>query len=93
MASEAGLPGRRRRSEARPAGEVQARPGRGGPIGGAFRFLGESWGELQKVEWPKQNQVVQGTVVVLVACVIVGIYLYLNDQVWKRVVEKFLLGQ
>ena len=28
----------------------------------------------------------------LVACMIVGIYLYVNDQVWKEVVKK-LLGQ
>ena len=51
------------------------------------------WAELKKVEWPGQNQVIQGTVVVLVACVVVGTYLYLNDQVWKQVVSKLFLGQ
>jgi preprotein translocase subunit SecE len=56
-------------------------------------FIAESWAELKKVEWPNQNQVLQGTVVVLVACVVVGTYLYLNDQVWKQVVSKLLLGQ
>jgi preprotein translocase SecE subunit len=56
-------------------------------------FVVESWGELKKVEWPSQNQVIQGTVVVLVACIVVGAYLYLNDQVWKQVVSKLLLGQ
>ena len=69
----------------RPAGEVHAR--RGGPFG----FIAESVAELKKVEWPGQNQVIQGTVVVLVACIIVGAYLYLNDQIWQRVVEKVLL--
>jgi preprotein translocase subunit SecE len=59
--------------------------------GGIFGFIGESVAELKKVEWPGQNQVIQGTVVVLVACVIVGIYLWLNDQAWKYVVEKVLL--
>jgi preprotein translocase subunit SecE len=54
-------------------------------------FIQESWAELKKVEWPSQNQVIQGTVVVLVACIIVGAYLWLNDQVWKYVVEKVLL--
>ena len=49
--------------------------------------------ELKKVEWPRQNQVIQGTVVVLVACAIVGVYLWLNDQVWKQFVSKVLLGQ
>jgi preprotein translocase subunit SecE len=56
-------------------------------------FVAESWAELKKVEWPGQNQVIQGTVVVLVACTVVGIYLYLNDQVWKEVVSRLLLGQ
>jgi preprotein translocase subunit SecE len=54
-------------------------------------FIQESWAELKKVEWPGQNQVIQGTVVVLVACVIVGAYLWLNDQLWKQFVEKILL--
>jgi preprotein translocase SecE subunit len=61
--------------------------------GGRFRFVQESWAELKKVEWPGQNQVIQGTVVVLVACVVVGTYLYLNDIVWKHVVSKLFLGQ
>jgi preprotein translocase subunit SecE len=57
-----------------------------------FRFIAESWAELKKVEWPGQNQVIQGTVVVLVACTIVGLWLYANDLVWKRVVQ-WVLGQ
>ena len=56
-------------------------------------FIAESWQELKKVEWPSQNQVIQGTIVVLVACIVVGLYLYANDQVWKQVVSKLLLGQ
>jgi preprotein translocase SecE subunit len=54
-------------------------------------FVVESWAELKKVEWPGQNQVIQGTVVVLIACIVVGAFLYLNDQVWKEVVQKVLL--
>jgi len=34
--------------------------------------------------------VIQGTVVVLIACIVVGAYLYLNDTVWKHVVSKVL---
>jgi preprotein translocase SecE subunit len=75
------------RPEPRPAGEVQPRERRGGFIG----FIQESWAELQKVEWPTQNQVIQGTVVVLVACIVVGTFLYFNDQIWKEVVQKVLL--
>jgi preprotein translocase subunit SecE len=56
-------------------------------------FISESYAELKKVEWPGQNQVIQGTVVVLVACFVVGLFLYINDTVWKHVVSKVLLGQ
>ena len=77
------------RPERRPTSE--ALPSRGNPITGLWRFVNESVGELKKVEWPGQNQVIQGTVVVLIACLIVGTYLWLNDQVWKEFVEKVLL--
>jgi preprotein translocase SecE subunit len=56
-----------------------------------FRFFQESWAELKKVEWPNQQQLVSGTAVVIVACLITGTYLYLNDQVWQFVVEHLLL--
>ena len=68
----------------RPAGEVQRERRR-------FSFIHESWAELKKVEWPGQNQVIQGTVVVLVACLIVGAYLWGADQVFQRLVQKVFL--
>ena len=55
-------------------------------------FFIESWAELKKVEWPGQSQVIQATVVVLIACIVVGVYLYLNDTLWKPVVQR-LIGQ
>jgi preprotein translocase SecE subunit len=84
MAREADL-GRRTPpiADARPAGEVAPKR----------NFVFESWAELKKVEWPTQNQVIQGTVVVLVACTIAGTYLWLLDQLWKQVVQKLLIGQ
>jgi preprotein translocase subunit SecE len=63
------------------------------PLAGARRFILESIGELRKVEWPGQSQVVQGTVVVIIACVIIGTYLYVCDQVFNKLVSKVLLGQ
>ena len=56
-------------------------------------FVAESWAELQKVEWPGQKQVIQGTIVVLIACAIVGSYLWGADLVLKRLVQNVLLGQ
>ena len=86
MAREADLGRGGRAPAVRAPGEVQ-------PVhrGGFFGFIGESIAELKKVEWPGQSQVIQGTVVVLVACIIVGVYLWLNDQLWKEVVQKVLL--
>jgi len=55
------------------------------------RFIGESWGELKKVEWPTQSQIVQATVVVLIACAIVGVYLWGADLVFKPLVREVFL--
>ena len=63
------------------------------PGKGFKNFVGESWAELKKVDWPGQNQVIQGTAVVLIACMIVGVFLWANDLVWKRVVQNIFLGQ
>jgi preprotein translocase SecE subunit len=56
-----------------------------------IRFFQESWAELKKVEWPNQQQLVSGTAVVIIACLITGAFLYLNDQVWQYVVKHVLL--
>ncbi len=54
------------------------------------RFVREAYGELRKVEWPGRNQVVAGTVVVIIACAIVGAYLWVADLALKNVVELIL---
>ena len=86
---------RARQAQVRPA--AQAPKSQGGQRrtreGGSRRFVVESWGELKKVEWPNQAQVIQGTAVVLIACLIVGVFLYANDLVWKRVIQNVFLGQ
>jgi preprotein translocase SecE subunit len=78
---------------ARPAPEP-AKPSSDGhraPGGGVRRFVSESWGELQKVDWPGQQQLIQGTAVVLIACLITGFYLFLCDEAFKRLVQHVLL--
>jgi preprotein translocase SecE subunit len=60
---------------------------------GFIRFLGQSVGELRKVEWPGRQQLVQGTIVVVIACAIVGGYLALADLALRHFVSKVLLGQ
>jgi preprotein translocase subunit SecE len=55
------------------------------------QFIAESWGELKKVEWPTQSQIIQATVVVLIACAIVGVYLWAADLVFKPLVREVFL--
>jgi preprotein translocase subunit SecE len=86
-----GAPAPRSGQSAAPAAPAHA-PARSGNIFVRFyRFVGESIAELRKVEWPSQKQVIQGTTVVLIACIVVGFYLWGADQVFKRLVEHVLL--
>ena len=81
---------RARQQQARPAAQPQKpQTGRREPAQRG-RFARESWAELRKVEWPGRNQVVQGTVVVIIACAIVGAYLYFADLVLKNVVQRII---
>ena len=77
----------------RPTAEPAAVDGGRRLPGSGFRnFVAESWGELKKVDWPGQPQLIQGTAVVLIACVIVGIYLWIADEIFRRFVQHVLLG-
>jgi preprotein translocase subunit SecE len=84
---------RRGPAMAAPSGGDRTAAERRVPGSGFRRFVGESWAELKKVEWPGQPQLIQGTTVVLIACVIVGLYLWLSDLAFKRLVENVFLGQ
>ena len=73
-----------------PAAKPDRRP-REESKGGFFSFFAESWGELKKVEWPSQNHVIQGTIVVFVACIILGTFIWLCDIAFKHLVQDVLL--
>ncbi len=65
----------------------------GAPLRGGNRaigFLGASWAELQRVQWPDRRQVSQATAVVLGFVAIAGAYLGLADYVAKELVEFIL---
>jgi preprotein translocase SecE subunit len=55
------------------------------------QFVRECWGELRKVDWPNRSQTFQGVVVVIIACSIVGFYLWGLDQIIRPLVDKVLL--
>jgi preprotein translocase SecE subunit len=100
---------RQRRDARRAAGEQPASEPRAAPqpaaAGGAPTtpiehesrrrggFIRESWAELLKVDWPNRAQTIQGTVVVIIAVLIVGAYLWGVDQIVRPFVRDVLLGQ
>ena len=53
----------------------------------------ESIAELRKVDWPNRAQTIQGTVVVIIAVLVVGAYLWGIDQIIRPLVRNVLLGQ
>jgi len=78
---------------AKPSPAPSARPEehRRRPGGGFWRFLTECVGELRKVEWPTQNHTIQATIVVLVACIVMGVFIWVADIVSKHIVQDLLL--
>jgi preprotein translocase SecE subunit len=55
------------------------------------QFVRESAAELKKVDWPSRAQTFQGVVVVIIACTIVGFYLWGLDQIIRPLVDRVLL--
>jgi preprotein translocase SecE subunit len=55
------------------------------------QFVRESYAELRKVDWPSRRQTFQGVVVVIIACTIVGAYLWGLDQIFRPLVDRVLL--
>jgi preprotein translocase subunit SecE len=52
------------------------------------QFLREVRSELKKVTWPSRNEVYNTTVVVIIAMVFFGFYLYFMDAVFSWVLLK-----
>ena len=87
-------PQQRAPQPARPPAEPQpASDGQrvGAPPRRRFVFVSESWAELKKVDWPGQQQLIQGTAVVLIACFVTGLYLFAADELFRRLVQHVLL--
>ena len=85
---------RARRRQVKPVGQPKSQTGaRRETRGGARVFAAESWGELKKVDWPGKQQLVSATVVVIIACAVVGAYLFVADLAFKRLVQQVLLQQ
>jgi preprotein translocase subunit SecE len=59
-----------------------SRSGRGARLKGFFR---DAWLELQKVIWPSREDVVKMTGLVVAVVMIVGLFIYLWDQVLVQI--------
>ena len=53
-------------------------------------FLIQVWAELRRVQWPDRTQVTQATAVVIVFCILAGLYLALFDWIFSRLVKAIL---
>jgi len=93
QAEAAAQDGIAQRARTRQPAQPVAEPPRAPTAPRRGRFIAECWGELRKVDWPDQRQVLTGSVVVIIACAIVGAYLYAADLALKPFVERLLLGQ
>jgi preprotein translocase SecE subunit len=63
---------------------------RGGIFSRMVGFLGASWNELKRVQWPDRRQVGQGTAVVLGFVILAGAYLGLLDAVFNPLIKAIL---
>jgi preprotein translocase SecE subunit len=55
-----------------------------------INFLIQVWAELRRVQWPDRTQVTQATGVVIVFCLIAGLYLAFFDRIFSELVKRLL---
>jgi preprotein translocase SecE subunit len=58
--------------------------------GRVLNFLIQVWAELRRVQWPDRTAVSQATGVVIVFCVLAGLYLAFFDFVFSKLVKAIL---
>jgi preprotein translocase subunit SecE len=70
-----------RAARARP---TKSQTGRAADRQGLVGFVRECVAELRRVQWPNRPALIQATIVVLITCIVVGIYLYALDSIFSR---------
>jgi preprotein translocase subunit SecE len=83
-----GLKGRISRAQAMKSAK-QAKAAKGAPAASGsktMKFLREVRLELSKVTWPDRDELVQATVAVLVAVAVSGVFIFLLDVVFSRLI-------
>ena len=56
------------------------------------RFAQESWAELKKVTWPSRETVIRLTFIVLLISILIGIYIFLFDNLFTITITNGILG-
>ena len=59
------------------------------PFRSARIFFGELVAELQKASWPTREELKDSTIVVIVACVLLGVFTSISDFALYQVVDLF----
>ena len=76
---------RKPKQPARPARRREARQ-----RGRVVNFLIQVWAELRRVQWPDRTQLTQATAVVVVFCILAGLYLAFFDYIFSKLVKAIL---
>jgi len=83
--------GRRVHSVRAAAQERGAGASRGGRWAAIKVFFRDAWLELQKVNWPAQEDVAKMTGLVVAVVVVVGLFVFVWDSILSRLIFKFFL--
>ena len=67
--------------------EKKSKPGFFARVGKWFRDMKS---ELKKVQWPTRKQTINNTVIVIVCCIVVGIFIWLFDALAGAVITALL---
>ena len=57
---------------------------------GIRRYVAESWAELKKVAWPTRETVIRLTMLVVGVSLVVGIYIFVLDNIFNSLVDQVL---
>jgi preprotein translocase subunit SecE len=57
------------------------------PFRSARIFFGELVGELQKASWPTRTELKDSTIVVIIACILLGLFTSISDFALVNVVN------
>lgn len=84
-AAAGGFKGRLAKAQAARSSKGGKRAAKGGRS--PMKFLREVKVEMSKVTWPSRTELVQSTIVVVIAVVIAGVFIFVFDQLFVRLVE------